>query len=122
MPGLDVDKQKRELANQGWRVFILPTGIKDRKSFFNGVRTVLPLDPPIVSDRSWDALSDSLWEGLHNLDSDKIAIIWPGAEEMANAQKEDFEIAASVLSDVSELLVDVEATVGDPQKVLVLLA
>jgi hypothetical protein len=33
-----------------------------REAFFDTVRSALPMDPPLVSCRSWDALSDSLWE------------------------------------------------------------
>ena len=62
--GFDVNAGARELTERGNRGFLLPDGIKDRRTFFDGVRQVLPLDPPVVGHHSWDALSDSLWSGL----------------------------------------------------------
>jgi len=71
----DVETGARELANCGNRVFLLASGIKDKRAFFEGVRRSLPLDPPLVGDHTWDALSDSLWNGLHGVDASAIAII-----------------------------------------------
>jgi hypothetical protein len=45
--------------------------------FFEAMKALLPLDPPLVGNRSWDALSDSLWSGLDQLAADNIAIVWP---------------------------------------------
>ena len=118
----DVESGVRDLVNRGDRVFVLPSGIKDKRAFFEGIRKSLPLDPPIVSDRSWDALSDSLWGGLYNVDASSVAIIWPGSAEMAKAQPEDFEIARSVLSDLTESLADAGFTVGNVKQVVVVLA
>lgn len=36
----------------------------DRKALFRCLSASLPMDPPIQSDRSWDALSDSIWGGV----------------------------------------------------------
>jgi hypothetical protein len=118
----DVETGVRELTDRGDRVFLLPFGIKDKRAFFEGVRKSLPLDPPIVSDRSWDALSDSLCGGLDSVDASGIAIIWPGSAEMAEAQPEDFEIAKSILSDLTESLADAVATVGNVKQIVVVLA
>ena len=75
----DVETGVRELINRGNRVFLLPRGIKHKRTFFEGIRKSLPLDPPVVGDHSWDALSDSLWNGLDGVDANAIAIIWPGS-------------------------------------------
>jgi hypothetical protein len=120
--GLDLSMISKQLVDSGWQVFILPEGIKDRKSFFDGIRRVVPLDPPVRSDRSWEALSDSLWGGLDSLDEDKVAIIWEGSAEMAKADRDDFEIATGILSDLTKSLGDSDATVGNIKRVLVLLA
>ena len=37
-------------------------GGSGRKAFFDAVRSAAPLDPPVTSELSWDALEDSLWE------------------------------------------------------------
>jgi Barstar (barnase inhibitor) len=118
----DVETGVRDLVNRGDRVFLPPGGIKDKRAFFEGIRKSLPLDPLVVGDRSWDALSDSLWGGLYNVDTSSIAIIWPGSSEMAKAQPEDFEIAKSALSDLTESLADAKATVGNVKQVVVVLA
>jgi Barstar (barnase inhibitor) len=118
----DVETGVRELINRGYRVFLLPNNIKDKRAFFEGIRRTLPLDPPVVSDRSWDALSDSVWGGLHSLDAGSIAIIWPGSAEMAEAQPKDFKIAKSILSDLTESLADAQLTVGNTKQVVVVLA
>lgn len=119
--GSDVEQSRRELADAGWRVFVLPEGISDRTTFFLGVRAVLPLDPPLVGNDHWDALSDSLWSGLHDLADKRIAIIWPAAL-MASRNAESFEIATRVLADVSEALADPEATVGNVKELSVVIA
>ena len=77
----DPEAGARELSARGNRVFLLPSGSTDRRSFFDGVRQVLPLDPPVVSHHSWDALSDSLWSGLHDVDDCNIATILAGVAE-----------------------------------------
>jgi Barstar (barnase inhibitor) len=118
----DVETGVRELVNRGSRVFMLPGGIKDKCAFFEGIRKSLPLDPPVVSNHSWDALSDSLWGGLDGLDASEIAIIWPGSAEMATAQPEDFEIAKSILSDLTESLADAIPTLGNVKQLVVVLA
>jgi len=118
----DVENGVRELINRGYRAFLLPSGIKDKRAFFDGIRTTLPLDPPIVSYRSWDALSDSVWGGLYSVDAGSIAIIWPGSAEMAEAQPKDFRIAKSILSDLTESLADAQFTVGNTKQVVVVLA
>jgi hypothetical protein len=118
----DVEAGARELTDRGCRVFVLPAGIKDKRAFFDGVRQVLPLDPPVVGQHSWDALSDSLWSGLDGVDGSDIAIIWPGAAEMATTDPDDFEIAKSILSDLTESLADHEATVENVKQVVVVLA
>jgi len=118
----DHEAGARELADRGYRVFLLPCGIRDKHTFFEGIREVLPLDPPVLSDYSWDALSDSLFTGLDGIDAGGIAIIWPGSAEMAKAQPEDFEIAKSIWSDLTDLLADIKKTVGNVKHVVVILA
>src|SRR3974390_1849909 len=76
---INAEATRRQAEQAGYTVFVLPDkGIADRTSFFEAVRTTFPLDPPIVSSRSWDALSDSLWEGLYMHPARRIAILWLG--------------------------------------------
>src|ERR1700722_16146664 len=86
VPNLDVDALLDEAKREGIRAYVLPgTGVVGRASFFDAVRATLPLDPPLLGTRSWDALSDSLWEGLRTLDTDRVLIIWPNSTTMARA-------------------------------------
>lgn len=117
---LDVETTRRQASEAGYTTFVLPaSGIVDRASFFDAVRATLPLDPPVVGARSWDALSDSLWEGLYALPDQRIAILWPNARTMARTASSDFETALNVLTDVVSLLADPRATVGRPKEVAI---
>lgn len=118
---LDVEETRRQAEQAGFTTFVLPAeGVLDRASFFDAVRATFPLDPPLVGSRSWDALSDSLWEGLYAHESRRIAILWPGASAMANTASSDFETALNVLADVANLLADRQATRDNPKEVVVL--
>jgi hypothetical protein len=88
------------LRSSGWRVYVLPADIDARDSFFDAIRAQFPLDPPLTTNRSWDALSDSLFEGLSQLADNRIAIIWPRLP----AETDDMTIALSILDDVRHLL------------------
>ena len=118
---VDADATRREAQQAGYTTFVLPVkGIVDQASFFEAVRTTLPLDPPLVSSRGWDALSDSLWQGLYMLPARRIAILWLGTRGMATSAPAEFEIALSVLADVANLLADPQATCENPKEVAVL--
>ena len=116
----EADNIVSECEHEGWRIFRLPNNISSKDDFFAGVRRTLPLDPELRSNRSWDALADSLWAGLDSLREDKIIVIWPDPSLMeAHAQK-DFFIAESVLSELSLSLADAEMTAGAIKQLLVL--
>lgn len=117
------EKTVRQQAEQsGYMTFVLHGNIiHDQVSFFNAVRTTLPLDPPLTGTRSWDALSDSLWEGLQTHAAQRIAILWSNAEVMANSALSDFEIALSVLTDIANSLADPESTSNSPKEVALLI-
>lgn len=97
-------------------------GGSGRKAFFDAVRSTVPLDPPVMSERSWDALEDSLWEGLFQLPDRRILISWLDASDYATESFEDYEAAMSVLASVADLLADEQATTGRPKDVDVYVA
>jgi hypothetical protein len=112
-------KQAAEVIEEAGRhdtpVYTISTsGQASREAFFDAVRRALPLDPPLQSSRSWDALSDSLWQGLYSLDVNRIVILWPDSSSLKNASPRDFDLALSVLADVADGLADPVATVGRP--------
>ena len=118
---LDVETIRRQAEQAGFSTFVLPAmGIVDRGSFFDAVRATFPLDPPLVGSHSWDALSDSLWEGLYKHAAQRIVILWPGSRAMATSASSDFGTALNVLTDVATLLVDPHATRGATKTVAVL--
>ena len=118
---LDVDRVRMAAERLGFRVFVLPTsGIGDRAGFFEAVRSTLPLDPPLVGSSIWDALADSLWEGLLQCEAQRIAIVWQGTARMANADAAEFAMALDVLSDVALSLANPQATVGAVKEVAIL--
>jgi Barstar (barnase inhibitor) len=102
-------------------VYVLPdAGVVDRTSFFDAIRATLPLDPPIQSARSWDALSDSLWAGLDKLDADQVLIVWPNAAAMIPASRMEYDQALMVLADVATSLADPKLTQGKPKQVSII--
>lgn len=113
-------QQFTQLKWSGWVVFRLPKGITSRERFFNGVRDRIPLDPPLESNRSWDALEDSMRGGLSELPDTLIAVVWPEAQIMSRADSKSYAIAADVFRSVSDSLADEKATVGKPKQLLVL--
>ena len=121
MPEADVEATRRRLEASGWRVFVLPERMTDRRAFFDGVRSTIPLDPPVLSDEKWDALSDSLWSGLDGLDADRVAVIWPGSMTMAELAPQDFQVAQEILADIAGSLADSETTGAEPTQVIVVL-
>jgi len=118
---LDVEAVLLQAVQGGFSAFVLPAkGIVDQASFFDAMRATFPLDPPVRGSHSWDALSDSLWEGLYVHESRRIAILWPGAHEMANSAATDFETAIQMLASVANVLANSEATLGNPKEVAIL--
>ncbi|GGX71752.1 hypothetical protein GCM10010510_15200 [Streptomyces anandii JCM 4720] len=108
------------VAQQGYRVYTITTaGDSGRAAFFNAVRAAIPLDPPVVSSRSLDALSDSLWGGISSTGDQKIAIIWEDSSRFSEDSPGEFENACSVLAEVAESLADRTYTAGQPKQVRV---
>jgi hypothetical protein len=106
----DVTSAVTFYAAQDYRVFSLTAEIWDRSTFFSALRAALPMDPPLGSDRSWDALSDSLWGGLERLVNRRIAILWRRSLLFEERQRAEYETACQVLLDVCELLGNPEVT------------
>ena len=101
-----------------YRVLALPANIVDKASFFTAVRATLPLVPALATDH-WDALDDSLFEGLLELPEDRIAIVWAGAREMRAKDHDAFSAAVQVLENVARSLLSGEYTMGPAKSVLV---
>ena len=88
----------------GYRVFNLPEKLVSKDDFFEGVRQTLPLDPPLCTNRSWDALDDALWSGLDSLKENRILIIWPSANLMKELEPKNFEVISCIFGGLPESL------------------
>jgi hypothetical protein len=119
----EIDGVLRAARERGVPTFSLSTGDgAGRDAFFDAVRDALPLDPPLVSNRSWDALSDSLFGGLHALGVDRVVVVWPDAPALCDASPTDYATAVSVLTDVSESMAEPKYTNNRPTELSVYLA
>jgi hypothetical protein len=108
---------RQQLEHSGYTVFILPeTCAENRQTFFEAVRNSLPLNPPLRSD-NWDALSDSLFQGLLDHPAEQIAILLSTARPTAP----DFTTALEVPSDVALGLLDPQTTGGKPKRVTLII-
>jgi len=118
----DAERLAAEAQDQGASVyFINGDRVVDRDSFFDAVRSTLPVDPPVMSNYSWDALSDSVWGGLDSLETSRVLIVWLDSDRLEKSS-EDFELALSVLRDITETLASPKLTQGKPKEVTVLLS
>ncbi|MCX7748961.1 MAG: barstar family protein [Clostridia bacterium] len=94
-----------DLSSQDFEVLEIDGDcIYDSKTFFKAVKDSLPFDPPISGKVNWDAFSDSLWEGIMNLENQKVAIVWTKAENMLNYGLGGLIDAIRALTDVSTSL------------------
>lgn len=119
--GQDPKPFRKELEGCGYKVYTLASTIRDGHDFFDAVRAVLPLDPPVKQDIYWDALFDSLWEGLYQLSATKLAIIWPESGKMNVGEPEEFHVAKGYLSALVRSLADPKSTVGKVKEMVVVL-
>lgn len=102
-------------------VFMLSGNIDSVQALFASIWESIPLDPPLLSDRSWDALSDSLWEGLRQLNCGKVVVLWPNSERLAMSSPEAYEVAIDILSDIPLTPFDAVTTSGVPKHVVFVL-
>jgi hypothetical protein len=103
----DIQEVCEEKAKRGREVFDMPSGISNKLEFFNAVRAVLPLDPPLHTDgENWDALNDSLWAGLHSLRIPGSIIVWRKFDSLKNDFSSDFENALGVFNSIANTISD----------------
>ncbi|MER7990266.1 barstar family protein [Streptomyces noursei] len=101
-------------------IYEINTGDRSGKvAFFDAIRSSFPLDPPVISCRSWDALSDSLWQGIYSSGHDREVILWPDATIFSRETPEDFRIAMEILEEVAGLFADEVATQGKMKEVCI---
>lgn len=65
---------------------------------------ILPLDPALSGMVHWDALEDSLFEGLVELNSTQIAIVWRDPDNFSAGDKWSYGQAMDVFGRVAGAL------------------
>jgi len=119
LPESEAEKVISECELQHWKIFKLPGNLSSKSEFFDGVRLTLPLDPPLASNRSWDALDDSLWSGLDSLLDENILIIWPYVNNMRLNWVRDFEIIREIFSDLTKTISNDEFNNGSNKNIII---
>lgn len=102
------------------QVFTLSDNIDSKVNFFQSVKSTLPLDPVVQSNSNWDALSDSLWAGLDELNNDTIVILWPNARKLQVLEPDAFSISSEILVDISNSLGEESQTGGETKRIIII--
>lgn len=92
-----------------------------KHTIFENIKSKLPLDPPLVSNHVWDALLDSLFEGLSLEKSDEFLLICHETHEYKINHPSDYVIFLDVLKSVSDGLFDSENTAGNPKNLYIIM-
>ncbi|MET9630548.1 hypothetical protein ABZX92_24060 [Lentzea sp. NPDC006480] len=80
--GENLDAVRAEAVRCHYPLYELSmNGTPDRESFFTAVRSTLPQDPVLVSSRSWDALVDSVRNGIGDARGNRHVVVWPDLRE-----------------------------------------
>jgi Barstar (barnase inhibitor) len=119
--GVDIAGLLATLRGGDWPTFTLAGAPKDWDGFVASIKAVLPLDPPIERG-IWDAVYDSLWEGIHMLNAEKVVIVWPGSDRLRKGDPLAYEKAIDLFTVLVFSLADPKFTVDHVTRVLVLLA
>jgi hypothetical protein len=93
----------------------VPEGIDGKTRFFDAAVAALPLDPPLTRAADvWEALDDSLWGGLDSLPDTQVAILWPDALKLADADPATYEVALDILAGLTRSLRNPDYVAGGP--------
>jgi hypothetical protein len=109
------------LKGEEWPTFTLAGSPASWDDFVASIRAVLPLNPPVERGK-WQAVYDSLWESIHRLNVEKVAIVWPGSDRLRDSDPPAYESAIELFTDLVFGLADQKFTVDHVTRVLVLLA
>jgi hypothetical protein len=72
------------------------SGVTDKDSFLARADIDLPR-PEDLHPHNWDALADTLWNGLAATEGAMLAIVWTDADRMAHGDLQDFLVAVDLL-------------------------
>ena len=88
------------LEADGWPVFVIDGAPTSKAAFHEAVRQSLPQDPELGPTPNWDALSDSVSRGIDKLAVERVAIVWPAAERLAEADSDAYRVAREILTEL----------------------
>jgi len=93
------------VSNKGFRVFELDgVNVSDLSSFFREIIHVLPNNPPLSGGPNLDAFLDSVWEGLHELGEDNVALLWTHADNMLGGSLQELFVVSDCLQEIARSL------------------
>lgn len=72
------------------------------------VNQSIPLDPPLSGKVHYDAFNDSLWGGLSEIPSEKVALIWTEFDKMLDKGLNDFLQISQCIYKIAEDLTHIE--------------
>ena len=115
----NIEKIKFLFESSNYKIYNLPENMLSKDEFFDGVRQTLPLDPPLISNKSWDALDDSLWSGLESIPERNILIIWPSADKMKEHESNIFNIVSTIFEALPNSLSKSKDQGGGEKKLVI---
>lgn len=100
----DGDALMALLAEEGYHVIPLHgESVVDRASLFAQAKQDFP-SVEGLSPHNWDALADYLWNGLYDLNTDTVALVWTDAHQIVDRDLQDFLTAVITLTHLSREL------------------
>lgn len=104
-----ITELKKHLRENGYHIYEIDgTEIINAKTFFAEIVKVLPQNPPLSGRENYDAFTDSVWEGIVDLELDKVAILWTDVNNILNGGLEDLLKIVRSLFDLEDDLLDIK--------------
>ena len=89
------------MSRSGAEAYVVDgAGIEDLPSWVREFSAHVPLDPPLVSGHSLDAISDSLFGGLADRGDSELVILWTSADVLRDRDAPTYQAVIAVLEDV----------------------
>ncbi|TQI80079.1 barstar (barnase inhibitor) [Serratia fonticola] len=102
-----VGKIITEYKKNGYLTYLVDLENSSKTSdLFLAIKSSLPLDPPLVKDGNFDALSDSLFGGLSIDESINICLIFNNLSLYKESNKRTYDIMMEILNDNLSYLKD----------------
>lgn len=109
--------------NKTCPLFFLGNEIADKDGFYRDIRDNFPLDPPLLGNSvNWDALADSLWGGIFNLEKSNVFFVWRGHKKMQENDRKSYLVATEVLTSIANTLSEPKYTSGRPVDLFILIS